>query len=219
MNERRLAQEQLGAALEYSPDAVVIVDEQGTIVLVNEQTEVLFGYPRSELLGQPVERLVPDRLTAAHLQHRDGYVAAPRVRPMGVGLELTGKRSDGSEFPVHISLGPLDLDERPLVIATVREISERLQAQAAARQLDDLRRRRHEALELNDSVVQQLAVARLALDLGQEERAARVIEQALTAAQTIVAELLSEQLGDRAIGVQPGDLVRAAAAAAEPGDT
>jgi PAS domain S-box-containing protein len=218
MNERRLAEKQLGAALDHSPDAVVIVDEQGALVLVNEQTELLFGYPRSELLGQPVERLVPDRLTAAHLQHRDGYMAAPRVRLMGVGLELTGKRNDGSEFPVHISLGPLDLDGRPLVIATVRDITERLQAQAAARQLDDLRRRRQEALELNDSVVQQLAVARLALDLGQQERAAQVIERALGAAQAIVAALLSEQLGDGAIGVRPGDLVRAAAAGAEPGD-
>ena len=97
---------------------------------------------------------------------------------------------------VHISLGPLQLDGQQLVIATVRDISERLQAQAAARQLDDLRRRRGEALELNDTVVQQLAVARLALDLGQHERAGRIIERALAGAQRLVAELLSEQHGD-----------------------
>ena len=99
--ERDPAQEPLGAALEYSPDAVVIVNEAGVIVLVNAQTETLFGYERAELLGQPVEVLVPDRLVPDHLQHRDGFMQTPRVRLMGVGLELAGRRKDGSEFPAH----------------------------------------------------------------------------------------------------------------------
>jgi PAS domain S-box-containing protein len=213
MRKRERSQQQLAAALEHSPDAVVIVDADGVILVVNAQTELLFGYERSELVGQPVEHLVPERLAATHLSHRQTFLQAPHVRLMGVGLELTGRRKDGGEFPVHISLGPLELAGRQLVIATVRDISERLRAQEEARQLVDLRRRRGEAIELNDSVVQHLAVARLALDLGQPERAARVIDHALAATQAIVAELLSERLGDGTPTISPGDLVRSAPAA------
>ena len=94
---------------------MVIVDERGAIVLVNVQAERLFGYDRSELLGQPVEVLVPDAVRPKHPAHRAAYFANPRLRPMGAGLELNGRRKDGSEIAVEISLSPLETREGVLV--------------------------------------------------------------------------------------------------------
>jgi PAS domain S-box-containing protein len=92
------------ALLEAAPDAMVIMDDHGIIVLVNAQAERMFGYPRQELRGKPVELLVPARLRERHVQHRFDYGVAAHPRPMGVGLELHGVRKDGTEFPVEISL-------------------------------------------------------------------------------------------------------------------
>src|SRR6266581_246801 len=105
------AEQRFRALLESAPDAMVIVDGAGTIRLVNAQTEALFGYPREELLGCPVEILVPGRLRGDHPVHRRGYAANQQVRPMGAGLELSGLRRDGSEFPVEISLSPLETSD------------------------------------------------------------------------------------------------------------
>jgi len=132
------------AFLELAPDAIVVADAAGRIVLVNHQTEVLFGSPGPALLGRPVEQLLPTRFHAAHARHRAAYVAAPHTRPMGAGLALFGQRADGSEFPVEVSLGPVDLGEEGLgeeglgegvlVVAIIRDVSvqRRLERERAA---------------------------------------------------------------------------------------
>ena len=123
------AEQRFGALLESAPDAMVIVDGAGTIKLVNAQTEALFGYPRAELLGCPVEILVPGRFRGDHPVHRRGYAANQQVRPMGAGLDLCGLRRDGSEFPVEISLSPLQTSDGLLVSAAVRDVSDRKAAE------------------------------------------------------------------------------------------
>jgi PAS domain S-box-containing protein len=117
--------------VQNAPDAMIIIDSRGTIVLVNEQTERLFGYPSAKLKGQPVEMLVPQRARGPHTHHRDDYFTAPQVRRMGSGLELSGLRRDGTEFPIEISLAPVETDEGTMASAAIRDITERRQAERA----------------------------------------------------------------------------------------
>ncbi|MFR9799077.1 PAS domain S-box protein [Streptomyces sp. MS06] len=121
--------------LEAAPDAMVIVDDTGTIRLVNAQTEAMFGYRREDLLGRPVELLIPGRFRSQHTRHRRGYAANRQVRPMGAGLELHGLRKDGTEFPVEISLSPLETADGLLVSAAVRDVSDRKAAEARINEL------------------------------------------------------------------------------------
>lgn len=129
------AEERFRGLLEAAPDAMVIVDDTGVIKLVNAQTEALFGHGREELLGCPVELLIPHRFHDQHTAHRRGYTTNRQVRPMGAGLELHGLRKDGTEFPVEISLSPLETAEGLLVSAAVRDVSDRKAAEARINEL------------------------------------------------------------------------------------
>jgi len=142
--ERRRALEELKerearfrGVLEAAPDAVIIVNAGGRIVLTNAQTEAMFGYKREELLDKPLESLLPDRFRGRHAEHRTGYMSAPRGRPMGAGLDLYARRKDGSEFPVDVKLSPLETAEGTIVISAVRDITERKKAEEQIRRLNE----------------------------------------------------------------------------------
>ncbi|MCW2820177.1 MAG: sensor histidine kinase [Marmoricola sp.] len=123
--------------LEAAPDGMVIVNRDGVITLVNAQVEKMFGYARAELVGEQVEILVPDRFSGMHMAFRSGFVSEPRTRPMGLAGDLHARRKDGSEFPVEVTLSPLETDEGLLVSAAVRDISERRRMQEETDRVKD----------------------------------------------------------------------------------
>lgn len=194
------------AMLESAPDAIVIVGTDGRIVLVNRQTEVVFGYERDELLGQPIERLIPEEFRPRHGQHRALFFMKPNMRPMGAGLELHGERKDGTRFPVEISLSPIATEDGLVVSAAIRDISERRKADEQSRHLEQMQIRRRQALELNDEIVQGLTVAKMAHQLGRPVETEEAITKTLKAAQMIISQMLMEEKGDKPL--EEGGLVR-----------
>ncbi|MEW6324554.1 MAG: PAS domain S-box protein [Nitrospirota bacterium] len=147
--------------LELAPDGFVIADREGRIAFVNMQALKLFGYTRDELLGQPVEVLIPERFHAGHVAHRADYAGLPRTRPMGVGLELYGRRKDGTEFPVEISLSPVETPDGMLVTTAIRDITDRKLAEEQIRRLNQ---------ELEERVIERTAeLTRSAIALRESE--------------------------------------------------
>src|SRR6266540_951841 len=146
VTDRKKAEAKFRGLLEAAPDAIVGVDPAGRITLVNAATERLFGYRREELIGQPVEILVPDAVRADHPGHRGRYLADPQPRPMGAGMALAARRRDGTEFPAEISLSALETEDGLLVSAAVRDVTERQKAAEAQSRLASIVQSSHDAI-------------------------------------------------------------------------
>ena len=153
--------------LEAAPDAIVVVDRSGKIVIVNQFAERLFGYPRQELLDMQIERLVPQRFRQQHAGYRHDYFREPHTRPMGEGQELSGLRKNGSEFPVEISLSPLKTGTGTLVISIIRDVSERKRVETALR--SSLKEKEVLLKEIHHRVKNNLQIVSSLLNLQMEK--------------------------------------------------
>jgi len=173
--------------LESAPDAMVIIDEQGKIAIVNRQAEQMFGYARQQMLGQPIEVLLPDRLRERHVAHRKGFVREPRLRPMGSGLDLVARRSDGSEFPVEISLSPVQSAGGRFISSVIRDVTRR------KRMEDEIVAARREAERANKANSAFLAAA--SHDLRQPVQALSLLNGALrrTVKEARALEMIDSQ--------------------------
>jgi PAS domain S-box-containing protein len=205
ITKRKLAEEQFRLVVEASPNAMIIVNAEGRITLVNTQAETMFGYAREELIGHPVEMLVPERFRSHDVNHRHGYFGDARARSMGAGRELLGRRKDGSEVPVEIGSNPIHTSEGLLVLASIIDISERkqaeLQAQEQRDELEQLRQQRTALLE--KEVAERARLEREVIDICAREQRRIAYDLHDSVGQQLVgialcAKLLEEQLrGER----------------------
>ena len=182
----RRSEQQLRALFEFSPDAIIASDQEGRITQTNAQVENFFGYPRGELLGQSVEILVPERFRRTHPAHRKDYSERARVRQMGIGLELYGRRKDGSEFPVDIMLGPVETAEGRMVLSVIRDLSEKRKAEEALQRSE--REKQYLEEELNTE-------SRFEDIIGESVGLKRVLKHVETVAATDVTVLILGETG------------------------
>src|SRR5690349_2128352 len=156
--------------LEFAPDAVVGVDEGGEIQVANSRTQAVFGYTREELVGRPVEMLVPDAVRSVHITHRDRYFDSPRTRPMGAGLDLYARRKDGTEFPCEISLSFVATDAGIMALAAIRDVTNR----------------KHDRDELRRAVRRLQAATDVAIAVGGETDLSRVLDAIVERGRALV---------------------------------
>ena len=171
---------------ELSPDAIMVCDSDGLIKEANARVEALFGYSREELVGQTTETLVPDRYRAAHPKHRAEFSNNPHLRPMGIGLELSGRRKDGTEFPVDILLGPVDSEDGKIIFVVVRDLSERKRFEEALKRAEEEKKYLQEELTTThhfDEIV------------GEAPGLKRVLKQVETVAPTDATVLILGETG------------------------
>lgn len=196
--------EPLRHLIEAAPDAVVVVDEEGQIVLVNDRVTDLLGFEEGELVGATLELLLPDDYREGHAGHRARYMATPTMRPMGAGQDLYARHRDGRSIPVDIALAPVALEQGPCVAAFIRDATarRRLEVQRQHERDEDLARA--QALELNDSVVQGLTAITWLLEDDNAAQALVAARETLASARSLMGGLL----GPGATDLLPGELRR-----------
>jgi formate hydrogenlyase transcriptional activator len=182
----QLSEQRFRALFDFSPDAIIATDQSGRITEANSQVEKFFGYTRAELQGQPVEVLVPERLRSAHPGYRNNYSTEGRIRPMGIGLELHGRRKDGSEFPVDIMLSTVETDAGRVVLSVIRDLSEKVRAQ------EELDRREREKRYLEEELNTEHGFEDI---IGESTGLRRVLKQVETVAATDVTVLILGETG------------------------
>ena len=200
------SEQRFKAAAASAGDAIVSADSTGSIIYFNVAAEEMFGRSTAEVLGKELTILMPDRY---HTPHRTGFnrfLTTREERVIGKTVELAGRRKDGTEFPLELSLATWDVDGESFFTGIIRDVTERREAEIFRRQLEVALLSQQQALELNDNVVQGLAAAKLALDIGQEDRAATLVERTLSSARAIISGLLRDAEKEKRL--KPGDLVR-----------
>jgi PAS domain S-box-containing protein len=190
-----------GVLLEFAPSGWVLLNREGTILLVNSEVERLFGYTRDELRGATVELLVPERLREVHVKHRDAFYANPTRRPMGLGMSLQARRKDGSEFLVEISLSPVEVKEGFFLLAAIRDVTERKRLEdernRLAVELETEQERDRIGMDLHDGIMQELYAVGLTLELAlediatSEEDAASGVERAIDQVHDVIRNIRS----------------------------
>ena len=196
--------QRLATVLDASPDAVLVVDTDGGIVHANARAAELFGHDLDDLIGARIDALVPDDVRSRHAALRESYVLSPSQRAMAAGQDLRARRRDGTEFPVDIALAPIEADGEQAVAAFVRDATARHQAAVHRQQLRDAELARHQALELNDNIVQGLTASVWLMEIDDVPEALHAARRTLASARRMMRDLMD----DNQIGISPGRLQR-----------